>query len=1347
MTRRGLAFLVLLAFGFGQAIPPAYGCPITVGGGPPTPPPPPNPEGRQPPDNNPSHEDPDVQEKTDPIDLSSGDFVLTRQDLILPGRGLSVDLAFTYRSRSAHNGPFGYGWDFSYHRKVRRLDNGNLVVLRGANRQHEFTFDTASGTYNPPPGVYDRLIQNPDGTYLLTSKHGDKELYDTNGNLTRIEDRNGNALTFTYDSEGLLLITGKSDYFVNQTTGAIAREYRLTRITDTIGRAIDFTYNSEGRLATINYEGRTITYGYDLTGTGDLISIADPLLNTARYAYTNHNLGAVTDPKGQAYLSNVYDVATDRVTSQTYGASTSTLVYGQDAEGNPTTEVTDRRGFRTLFTFDEAGHITRQEQFTDGDPAGEPASYVTSYEYNAAGERTRIIFPPGNATEFTYDTKGNLLEIRRKRIGIPKGQDDASDIVTAFTYEPNFNFVASTTDPHGNTTTYSYDAKGNLLQVTQPPPDSVSPAPVVTLTYNTSGQVETATDPNGNVTKYSYDSATGYLTQLTSGFGTPDAATTSMAYDSVGNVTSVTNPNGHTTTFTYNALNQLTKAVAPSPFLFETHYSYDVNGNLIQTDRQAASSPGPRPALSPTDDWQSTVYTYTTLDQLASVKDDLGNTTAFTYDVNGNRATVTDAKGKATVYSYDERDLLSRVTDAATPAGVTETLYDENGNVASIKDANGNTTVYAYDDFDRLIRTTYADGSFETYTYDLASNLTEHRTPDSNLIQFTYDSLNRLILKTIPQEVTTYTYDAGGHLTTLSDSDATLTYTYDSLNRVTQVATASPGLAATTVGYSYDATGNRTKLTYPDSSFVTYTYDALNRLDLVRDASASALANFTYDPLSRRSGLVLSNGITTTYAYDSANRLTQLTHASSPSSLAAFAYTYDALGNRLTMADATGAHSYTYDPLSQLMAVDYPSGYAFADMTFALDPVGNRTQTVDEGTTPYVTNALNQYTQVGSGPLAYDANGNLVSGGTSTYAYDAESRLTQATAGGMTAAYTYDPLGRRLTKTVNGTTTRFLYDGDQILAETDAAGNITAKYVHSSGIDEPLRMERSGVVSYYHPDGLGSIAALTNSSGAVVERYAYDSYGEPRITDAADNPRASSALGNRFLFTGREWDSESGLYHYRTRAYSPTLGRFLQRDPIGYTAGPNLYTYVDNNPLNFTDPLGLEKVPTARNRWLDSLQLALDAAGFIPGYGVGADILNALIHLGRGRRGQAALSGFAVIPIIGDIAAAGKVGVRADRAIERISATERLIANRAAGNAFRDETADLLRQAGYEVRTEVHKATIFGKRFIDIEVSRAGRVLGGIETKVGKSAYALGQQAKDAYLRLEGYIVTVARDR
>ena len=275
------------------------------------------------------------------------------------------------------------------------------------------------------------------------------------------------------------------------------------------------------------------------------------------------------------------------------------------------------------------------------------------------------------------------------------------------------------------------------------------------------------------------------------------------------------------------------------------------------------------------------------------------------------------------------------------------------------------------------------------------------------------------------------------------------------------------------------------------------------------------------------------------------------------------------------MTTQQGTHSYTYDKTYRVKGVDYPSGYPFADIAYDYDLVGNRTQVSGGVIELYSSNRLNQYTQVNSTPYSYDGNGNLTSDGTNAYSFDYENRMISASKTGTTAAYTYDPTGRRIRKDVNGQITGYIYDGDQVIAEYGGTGALTKKFIYGPGIDEPVCLKAGQATYYYHTDGLGSVTELTDSSSSVIEKYTYDIFGNVIIKDAQGNVLSQSAVGNPYFFTARALDPETGLYYYRARYYNPKIGRFLQTDPVGYSAGINLYAYCSNNPINRTDPSGL----------------------------------------------------------------------------------------------------------------------------------------------------------------------------
>ena len=350
-------------------------------------------------------------------------------------------------------------------------------------------------------------------------------------------------------------------------------------------------------------------------------------------------------------------------------------------------------------------------------------------------------------------------------------------------------------------------------------------------------------------------------------------------------------------------------------------------------------------------------------------------------------------------------------------------------------------------------------------------------------------------------------------------------------------------------------------MTAPDNSITSYIYDALNRISGITDSSGSHV--FTYDAEGRRATLTYPNTVKATYTYDSNDNLTRVAHAKGKTAIATVSYAYDKVNNRLKRTDKT-AVAYTYDDIYRLKTSSRGETYNY-------DPVGNRTTGPTSGTT-YGYDADNEMIAKTGAGYAYDYNGNLTGrtegATTASYTYDDEDRLIGVTSGAGLIAYAYDPFGRRIGKNVNGTITNYVYDHQNILAEYDGGSNLKARYTQGINIDEPLAIKQGASTYYYHADGLGSVVNLTSTQGKSVQTYAYDSFGNVTPTGSVSQP---------FAFTGREYDQETGLYYYRARYYDPKAGRFITKDPIGFEGGDyNLYVYVKNNSVNYTDPEGLK---------------------------------------------------------------------------------------------------------------------------------------------------------------------------
>ena len=738
-----------------------------------------------------------------------------------------------------------------------------------------------------------------------------------------------------------------------------------------------------------------------------------------------------------------------------------------------------------------------------------------------------------------------------------------------------------------------------------------------TVIYDANGLRLRDTDDNGNVTTYVYDGLDRKVRQTDA-----NGNYTSIQYDNNNNILSATrvqiNTDGLvidksiTSSATYDELNRRT---SETDALGNTqNFRYDSRNNLIQHT------------------------------------DPLGNITLHVYD-GINRLLETRAFLGADGTGNSPLD----DTNPTNPDGRISTLYAYDGNSRLVfqGDDNGNATLYEFDGLNRKIKDTFADGTTINYQYDKDDNLIEKTDQNTNVFTLSYDGLNRLTNKTVVRAANvtgstrwTFGYDGLSRRISATDNNdpdidsdnSQVEYRYNSLNYL--LSETNNDLTATA---DYDGLGNRQTLTYPGGRILGYSYDGIYNLKTIRDQTTSTpdnIVNYSYAD-SRVLTRTYANGVTLSLidtdnsldaGYDAINRPLNYRHSNTNNQLVAgFSYVYDKAHNRRYEIDQFSqlADVYEYDSAyrltraaydvpandptlqsltnNQVINSDLASVIAGQDESYLLDGVGNWVSKqslmgTESSAIGYQTNEMNEYLSIGPDQQQHDPNGNLLSDARRHYHYDAYNRLVRVTTlGGNTiATYKYDAFGRRISKRAGNDTLHYIHFGKRVIEERNAFSQLQRQYVYGNGIDEVLQLRNAANQDYYyHANSLGSIAAITDSNGAVVERYQYNAYGETSIFAANGlDPLTTSQIGNSYGFTGRRLDSETGFYYYRARYYAPQRGRFIQRDPLGYQDGMGVYAYVGNNPVNFIDPMGTEK----NNEFWDAVKDEL--VDLIPGKGL-----------------------------------------------------------------------------------------------------------------------------------------------
>ncbi|MFO0761307.1 MAG: RHS repeat-associated core domain-containing protein [Byssovorax sp.] len=563
--------------------------------------------------------------------------------------------------------------------------------------------------------------------------------------------------------------------------------------------------------------------------------------------------------------------------------------------------------------------------------------------------------------------------------------------------------------------------------------------------------------------------------------------------------------------------------------------------------------------------------------------DAAGSTIHTMYDADGNITAVTDALGHAKLMAYDGRNRNVGETDRL--GGLTTFAYDAE-NLVSRTDAEGKVTQYLYDARKLQIGQVLPDGAFRAFAHDAAKRLVARTGADNQTIEFRWDGADRMTARTYPDGANdTFQYDDVGHHTSGASAryGNTVTRTWDPRGRMTAETLTIAGRSYT-VEIGYDADNNRTSVTYPDGSVVSRSFTVRHQVEAVSQ-QGSLVAFFGYDAVKRRTTTDLGNGLHESRTYYDDDRI----HTIAAPNVTGFGYVYDLNKNPLSRSNNAipgEDEAYAYDPEDRLTSFDRTSGRSQdwaltfeGDFPVVITDNNVENRTYDPG---------HKLTARNGALLAYDPKGNVIGDGQgNTFAWDFDDQLESATISGVETQYQYDAFGRRV-RTGN---VIYVYDHQHAIAEYAAGALPDApekRYVFGDGQDELLAMIAGAARYYAHGDHLGSVYALTNQAGQVVERYRYDAYGNQTVSAGpgpdglwftADDAMSASAAGNPHTYTGQRFDAETGLLYYKSRYYRADLSRFLSRDPLHY-ADDRAYLYGRDNPIANADPSGGTDMPS-----------------------------------------------------------------------------------------------------------------------------------------------------------------------
>ncbi|MCR9279055.1 MAG: hypothetical protein NXH85_13880 [Pseudomonadaceae bacterium] len=1025
------------------------------------------------------------------MEIGTGSKRQTDSDIRPIGTNLPLRFDRYYRSLEGE-------WRWSYSREVRNL-NGLLDVVRDDGRSYRFSVAATSPVliYEADSDVDFQLTPivtspNPvvvDG-WTVTTPDDSIEEYDVDGRLTSITNKAGQALTLTYDSNGLSSITDDQ----NRSLSVVIQSDQLVSVSDPLSNTYSYSYDSSGRLETVTYPDET-----------PLVSNDNPV-RTYHYedsAFPNALTG-ITDENGDRYATWDYD-SSGRVISSEHagGVDKNTLAFNT----NGTVTLTNPLGKQSIFTTQNVQGVERVVS-TEGVATALCGATVQSRTYDSNGYVDLETDPEGNVTDHDFDSNGLLLT-KTEAVGTPDervetrtwhsnfrvptqivrpGQtidmtyDAEGRLLTRTTTDTQTQTVPYTTTGTSQTTTYTYNAQGLIATIDGPRTDVTD---VTTFTYDTAGDLLSTTNPLGQVTEISSRdarglptaiedvndvvtelayNARGWLTTSTIKSAQGDAITT-YGYDAVGQVTSITMPDSSTLDYEYDAAHRLT--AVENSLGERIEYTLDAAGNqTAEVIRDAGSTIR-----------KSQTRVFDELSRLREIIGGASQSTTYDYDLNNNQTSMTDDNARVTSNVFDALDRLITVTDPAQ--NDTDYVYDDRDNLVQVTDPRGVVTSYTYDGLDRQIREASADAGTTVNVYNVAGNMTQSTDPRGVVENYAYDALGRVTSITYPaatSENVTYTYDAGtnglGRLTSMADVSGTTAYAYDDRGNVLTETRTFGGQTYVT-SYTYDLADNVLTTTYPSGRVVTLSRDALSRVSSVTtQASGGSVENvassMSYLPFGGLTGWTYGNGLTATLTYDNDYRLTGI----ATPTIFDRTIAYDGVSNITAITDnidSARSQTFVYDALDRLT----DATGVYGDIDYGYDAVGNRTsRSIVDGTDTltetyaYGTsdNRLTSVSRTDNGvastrTLGYTAGGNTSSdvrhdGTSRTLSYNNRNRLTSVDDGtGNLGVYTLNALGQRVVKVEDGSTTHYHYDRDgQLIAESDDQGVVIREYIFADGL-------------------------------------------------------------------------------------------------------------------------------------------------------------------------------------------------------------------------------------------------------------------------------------------------------